>query len=558
MTLNASAAVVGVVYLTPKGKQLRREPDRDDFPGKAMFRRLADNELMPLEPTYVLQEVPAEAPVSAVASILGKPIDTVIDAIVGGELSDDNLDELASLDTRPRVQRAIEAEVARRKMPGPVVEVKPAEVAPAIVIVSQGEVLVEEIPLTAPDGKGVWRDGALIVHPPVAVRVEPFPSSDVLPAPIVDAVAPEQTDAPFSAEVADPTISTTSGSSAVALAGGDKESDDAANAPADDLPWPASTPPAAEPVAVHVDGAATATTAPSETVAPPEPAPTADTTTTATKPAKERPRGWCRGCRRWLTIRADGTIMQHFTPDEAKGADGERINCQGVGLTPAPERPPEPALPLPVAMGAEPPVAPVIERPALVSPSADPVIADAVALASEVLAAAATVALESIREHDADAPATGIPRYVRAGGTSYGYTIVDLVPNEPMRREDGAVAVWEREEDADAALVYVREHGELPSDVVDLEAQAVAFREALRRGAEPSPSPELVDHMFPQPTAEEMVESIRQLRDLPEPPTRRALEPTPRPGNPLEALTRIVEEAKSRGVRVRIVIEPIE
>ena len=49
MTLNASAAVVGVVYLTPKGKQLRREPDRDDFPGKVIFRRLLDNELMPLE-----------------------------------------------------------------------------------------------------------------------------------------------------------------------------------------------------------------------------------------------------------------------------------------------------------------------------------------------------------------------------------------------------------------------------------------------------------------------------------------------------------------------------
>lgn len=545
MPVLAKDAVIGVVYLTPKGRALERiaravdaDPEDDTVP----FRRLDDGSTFGVAPDYLLTPKPVEVAPSRVDALKGQRIDDVIAAVVrsvepytGAPLTDDELEELLASDTRGRVQRAIAEEGARRAaggrtLPGGVEAVLPAQPVPV-------EVKPAEV---APSGKDEWRDGVLVVAQGVVdvegVPLIPDTSSDALPADVVAALTDEQTDAPFPPIEPNHEISAMSGSSAVSPAGGERELDDAVTAPTDDLPWPASTPAAAEPVAVHADGATTATEAPSAPVEAPAPA-------DAPKPEKTRPRGWCPACRQHLTVRADGTMMQHFTPDGAKGPDGKRIDCQGVGLTPAAERPPEPRLPLPVAMGVEAPAAPIIERPVLVSPSTDPVIAEAVAAASAVLDA------PPVAE-----PAPSIPRYVRAGGTSYGYTIVDLVPNEPMRREDGAVAVWEREEDADAALVYVREHGELPSDVVE-EAPA-----GLSDSASICDHPAgYADGRCAACDADEPTPPRRWTASLDDRPVTTTKDATDnRPGNPIEALSRLVEEAKARGVRVRIVIEPIE
>jgi hypothetical protein len=283
-------------------------------------------------------------------------------------------------------------------------------------------------------------------------------------------------------------------------------------------------------------------------------------------------------------------MMQHFTPDEARGEDGKRLVCQGVGLTPAAERPPEPRLPLPVAMGVAPPVAPVIDRPALVSPSADPVIADAVAAASEVLSFPPVPApapgsdgdrlvraLESIREHDADAPPVAvrvpapISRYTVGGSAPYGWIIFDLVRDGAMCREDGTLARWEREADAREAHVYVRERGELPGDVVeeptpadvqapdcDHSAGYVDGRCAGCDADEPGEVGRLARQVVrAMALVDKLANDNLELRNRPALAVERF--PAPRPQiNPLDELSRIVEEAKSRGVRVRIVIEPIE
>lgn len=583
MPIEAKDAVIGVVYLTPKGRALERiaraadaDPEDDTVP----FRRLDDGSTFGVAPDYALTPKPIEVAPSRVDALKGLRIDDVIAAVVGSvepfagaPLTDDELEELLASDTRGRVQRALAEEGAKRAAGGRPVpaEVKPAEMAEAppsgkgewcdgVLVVAQGVGDVEEIPF-APESLLWWwhaeSEGYVLL-----TRSQVAASGDAgLLVEVGDdaAKAADESARAKANEVADGGSAESSAASDSSLPAS-RDGDAVATAPTDDLPWPASTPPVAEPVAVQADGATTATEAPSAPVEAPAPA-------DAPKPEKTRPRGWCPACRQFLTVRADGTMMQHFTPDGAKGPDGKRIDCQGVGLTPAAERPPEPRLPLPVAMGVEAPAAPIIERPVL------------------AMDGATSRALDAIREHDADTPpaavhvrtevdadpdrvmaalADGVDRirassassvrYVRAGGTSYGYTIVDLVPNEPMRREDGAVAVWEREEDADAALVYVREHGELPTDVdrddVPDTDNARAIRGELPNDpsadAEPFPSPSrrwtafLHDTLPPAPTVVNNAPTTAQACDA------------------IDTLTRHVEAAKARGVRVRIVIEPIE
>lgn len=659
MTILARDALVGVVYLTPKGRALERieraadaDPEDDTVP----FRRLDDGSTFPLAPDYVLTPKPVEAAPSRVDALKGQRIDDVIAAVVGSvepyvsaPLTDDELEELLASDTRGRVQRAIEEEGAMRAAGGRPVPAAVEAIMPAQPFDSAafgGPVEVKpvgaevEAERSDPFTAEVEEFGAPLVSRPAPLKEVPADPPVGAGATIYEMLATvggmavdrlrEEANEVADGESAEIGTASASGSH------GPDDGATVATGPTDDLPWPdgvpdvnrnrraevlgvwfdgqpprwrefpfvelrtgdyyrifeedgtpvdggrvylaksnafdmagtgtvigkivseadaiaaiaalaaaphesgsepapaadpstSSTPAAAHPVAVHASGSTTATTGDGEPVAAQEAAPTAVSTTTATKPAKERPRGYCVACRQLLTVRADGTMMAHFTPDGAKGPDGKRIDCQGVGLTPASERPPEPRLPLPVAMGVEAPAAPIIERPVLASPSTDPVIAEAVAAASVVLDAPAVAE-----------PAPSIPRYVRAGGTSYGYSIVDLVPNEPMRREDGAVAVWEREEDADAALVYVREHGELPSDVVEeapAERAPMFDRAWFTREADRIP-PVGVESERPVTVAKDATDN--------------------RPANPIEALSRLVADAQRAGVRVRIVIEPIE
>ena len=628
MTLNALDAVIGVVYLTPKGRQLLRIDNAPDTPADSVrFRRLDEprmGEEINVVGTYALSPAPVDAaPVvpSRVAKLLGAPIDTIVAAVEAREepyksspLSDDDIEELMSLDSRDRVMRALRAEHARR-IDAATVRAPLHTEAPAIVVNAQGPIDAEEVPLVVsaeppPLGKGEWRDGVLVAALAESGALESIVTDAVAPfvgAPLTDATrdaVAEAVDAavtraesagtdPYLAglaareeanEVAEGGVSEISTASASGSQGSD-DGDTVATDPTDDLPWPAvaveslgsepapaadpstsSTPVDAQPVAVDVGGS--------------EPTPTEPA-----KPEKVRPRGWCPACRQFLTVRADGTMMQHYTPDGAKGPDGKRIDCQGVGLTPAAERPPEPRLPLPVAMKVDPPVAPVVERPALVSPSSDPVIAEAVAAASEVLDAPVLApdgdrpsrALESIREHDADAPpvAVRVPapapiRYVLGGSAPYGWAIIDLEGCAPMEREGGAVARWELREDAEAALVYVREHGELPdgtqpeepapvpldsASTCDHTAGYVDGQCAACDADEPGEVGRLARHSARGwALADKLASENRELRNR---PNATAIPQRPR-SNPIDELSRIVEEAKTRGVRIRIVIEPIE
>lgn len=611
MTLNALDAVIGAVYLTPKGRQLLRIDNAPDTPADSVrFRRLDEprmGEEINVLGSYALSPAPVEAaPVvpSRVAKLLGAPIDTIVAAVEAREepytsspLTDADIEELMTVDSRPRVMRALRAEHARRvdaatvraplhteapaivvdapavPVPDPVlwwwhdesecyVELTRAEHAASpdsgiLVEVGDDDAKAADIAARAareqaaakspPPGKGEWRDGVLVPEDDVeAVSSSapddlPWPastSSDPLAAPIVDAPAAEQTDAPISTVEPETTISAAPVSDAISPDGGDGSGDDAA----------------------------TSSAAP----APTEPA----------KPEKVRPRGWCPACRQFLTVRADGTMMQHYTPDGAKGPDGKRIDCQGVGLTPAAERPPEPRLPLPVAMKVDPPVAPVVERPALVSPSSDPVIAARVEESADTLSDADFDAMDAIREHDADADAPPVAvrvpappvlhRYTVGGGSPYGWIIFDLLLGAAMEREDGTLARWEHEADARAALVYVHEHGELPGDVVEEPAPApldststcdhtagyVDGRCAACDADEPGEVGRLARQVVrTMALVDRLANDNLELRNRPN--AAIAIPQRPR-GNPIDELSRIVEEAKTRGVRVRIVIEPIE
>lgn len=622
MTLNALYAVIGVVYLTPKERKLLRIDNAPDTPADSVrFRRLDEprmGEEINVVGTYALSLAPVEAaPVvpSRVAKLLGAPIDTIVAAVEATEepytsspLSDADIEELMTVDSRPRVMRALRAEHARR-IDAATVRAPLHTEAPAIVVVAQGPIDVEEVSLVvdapaAPVPEPVlwwWHDEAESYARLTRSEVAASPDSGLLSevgdddAKVAHAAARE---AAWAAEMDRVSREVVAEQEANEVADGEST---------DDLPWPAvavealgselapaadpstsSTPADAQPVAVEVSGSAAGV---DPIASPPEPGYPIEPVThpqvvDPSKPEKVRPRGWCPACRQFLTVRADGTMMQHYTPDGAKGPDGKRIDCQGVGLTPAAERPPEPRLPLPVAMKVDPPVAPVVERPALVSPSSDPVIAEAVAAASEVLEATVPAAdgdrlaraLESIRKHDADAPpvAVRVPapapvRYVLGGSAPYGWTIIDLETNAPMEREDGAVARWEAFDAAEDALVYVREHGELPDGTQPEEPAPVPLDSASacdhtagyvdgRCAACDADEPGEVGRLARRSArgwafADKLAAENRELRNRPN--AAIAIPQRPR-SNPIDELSRIVEEAKTRGVRIRIVIEPIE
>lgn len=430
----ARKATVGVVYLTPKGREVR--VDRIGSTDVTVFR-LANNDTIQIDSEYLLtpKEAPAAAPAAPVIpphvdAVAGRGRE-VIQPWIRGEVppvpTDADFDALMSADSRSWVRFEVGLERERRELAakaaaevpaasrvasalGGVVEaVEPIPDAVAvtapIVVVAQGPVDVEEIPLTPePD--------------PVATG----------PADDLPWDAPEASDRPLVLPGASPAV-----------------------AVVEATPEPVAAPVVVDVAPTVVEPTQAPIVEPAPVVATPEP--------TATKPVKERPRGYCPGCDQLLTVRADGGMMQHFTPDGRKGPDGKRVDCQGVGLAPRTEPAPIERLTLPEAMG-------VTVAPALVSPSSEPTIVEAVAAASAVLASQPVPV-------DVEAPGDARPadvvepvRYTIGGSDEAGWCIVDLRIGRAMGRMqlDGSTyaELYATEAEAREALVYVREHGELP------------------------------------------------------------------------------------------------
>lgn len=542
----ARKAVVGVVYLSPKGRELRVEKVGSS---EVTVFRLATGDTVPIDVEYLL--TPKEA-APVVAPAVAPTVPPHVDAVAGrgrdvlqpwiqGQTppvpTEADLDALLAADTRSWVSFEVGLERERR----------------ALAVQAAGSPVVEAIV----DTLGGVVEAVEPVTESAAATGEEQPAAVIL--------APVQTDAPISTEGADPTIGTASGSDAVMSAGGDASSDD-------DLPWDASEgddrpltlpgePVTAPPAAPVVVGAAPVDVAP--VVAPvvePAPAP-APEPAAETKPAKERPRGYCPACAQLLTVRADGTMMQHYTPDGRK-VDGKRVDCQGVGLAPRSEQPPIDRLTLPEAMGVTVSVSSTV--------GADP--ARVMAALSEGPAVLASHPVPV----DVEAPADARPddvvepvRYTLGGSDEAGWCIIDLRSQRALTYMglDGgtAPALFATEDEARQVLDYVREHGDLPDGdataaidaAADAETARIVAEELIRAAAARLP-PEAARTWVAMPANPMAFPS-----DYDHPPAAPAVPVAPARDyppieDPITALSRMVEDAKARGVRVRIVIEPIE
>jgi hypothetical protein len=473
--------------------------------------------------------------------------------------TDAEFDALMAHDSRAWVAFEVGLERERRALAA---QADAGAVAPAITVVAQGEVDVEEIDLV-PDAPVVHVEvesaGRASI---VAVEAEVTePAAAPVVEAVVEAAAPPPAADSFVSETSAPSVS-----DAAAADGGDSVATASSDTIADDLPWgdrPAVLPgepvaPKAELTPVEARAVAEDPVVPPEApaeVAPVAPAPEAPA---AERPAKERPKGYCPACAQLLTVRADGGMMQHFTPDERKGPDGKRVSCQGVGLAPRSEQPPIERLTLPAAMG--------------------------IGSISEV-APAASVELAAGEKGDQAEP---LPRFTIGGSAETGWCVMDVTTGRGLSDMGpdggGILRIYAAESDAWKAVVYVREHGELPDGDRAVEATIAATQEANpvaawpdEPKAEPSkfhtppgpfPTFDMAAELRRQEQAdleaheEAVAAEVRRLRALADAKEMvRDLAPalSPQPVyDPIEALTRMVEDAKRRGVRVRITIEPIE